>query len=134
MLGVLTKNLDKLIREDKRLTIERELTLSQIIKTLACTKYLKKQSLLVQERIDKLSTQVSTKLNKEDSVNSITILGPLIVESSTIDFPSPRNSFQNFFSKNVIEEPLYSIGSLLVPIYYLFRYIPSILLSIPSNL
>ncbi len=26
--SVLTKNLDKLIREDKRLTIERELTLS----------------------------------------------------------------------------------------------------------
>ncbi len=41
------RNLDKLIREDERLTIERELTLSQVIEALARTKRLKKQSLLV---------------------------------------------------------------------------------------
>ncbi len=45
--SVLTKNLDKLIREDKRLTTERELALSQVIEALAYTKCLKKQSLLV---------------------------------------------------------------------------------------
>ncbi len=42
-----TKNLDKLIRKEERLTIERELALSQVIKALAYTKRLKKQSLLV---------------------------------------------------------------------------------------
>ncbi len=42
-----TRNLDKLIREDERLTIERELTLSQVIEALAYAKRLKKQSLLV---------------------------------------------------------------------------------------
>ncbi len=131
--SILTRNLNKLIRKDKRLTIERELALSQVIEALACTKRLKKQSLLVQERIDKLSTQVKAKLNKEDSINSAPISGPLIVESSTIDFPFLRNSFQNFFSKSVIEEPSYSIGSPLVPIYYQFRYIPFILLGIPFN-
>ncbi len=41
------KNLDKLIREDERLTAERELALSQVIEALACAKRLKKQSLLV---------------------------------------------------------------------------------------
>ena len=45
--GVLAGNLDKLIKEDKRLTIERELALSQATEALACTKRLKKQSLLV---------------------------------------------------------------------------------------
>ncbi len=47
MSSILTKNLDKLIRKDKRLTTERELTLSQAIEALARTKRLKKQSLLV---------------------------------------------------------------------------------------
>ncbi len=41
------KNLDKLIREDERLTIERELALSQVIEVLACAERLKKQSLSV---------------------------------------------------------------------------------------
>ncbi len=41
------RNLDKLIREDKKLTIERELALSQVIEALARAKRLKKQSLLV---------------------------------------------------------------------------------------
>ncbi len=45
--SVLTRNLDKLIREDERLTTERELALSQAIEALACTKRLKKQSLSV---------------------------------------------------------------------------------------
>ncbi len=45
--SVPAKNLDKLIREDERLTIERELALSQAIKALARAKRLKKQSLLV---------------------------------------------------------------------------------------
>ncbi len=45
--SVPTRNLDKLIREDKRLTIERELALSQAIEALARTKRLKKQSLSV---------------------------------------------------------------------------------------
>jgi hypothetical protein len=81
-----------------------------------------------------LSTQVRAELNKEDSVNSVTVSGPPIITSSIIDFPSPRNSFWNLFSKNVIEEPLRSIGSPLVPIYCLFRYIFSILQGIPSNL
>ncbi len=45
--SVPAKNLDKLIREDERLTIERELALSQAIEALACTKRLKKQSLSV---------------------------------------------------------------------------------------
>ncbi len=45
--SILTKNLDKLIREDERLTIERELALSQVIEALARAKRLKKQSLLV---------------------------------------------------------------------------------------
>ncbi len=74
-----------------------------------------------------------TKLDKEDRVNSAPASKPPIVESSTIDFPSPRNSFWNFFSKSIIEEPLYSIGFPLVPIYYLFYYNPSILLSIPFD-
>ncbi len=47
VFSILTKNLDKLIREEERLTIERELALSQVIKALAYTKCLKKQSLLV---------------------------------------------------------------------------------------
>ncbi len=42
-----TRNLDKLIREDERLTTERELALSQVIEALAHAKRLKKQSLLV---------------------------------------------------------------------------------------
>jgi hypothetical protein len=45
--SVPTKNLDKLIREDERLTTERELALSQVIEALARAKRLKKQSLLV---------------------------------------------------------------------------------------
>ncbi len=45
--SVPARNLDKLIREDERLTIERELALSQAIEALARTKRLKKQSLLV---------------------------------------------------------------------------------------
>ncbi len=47
MSRVSARNLDKLIREDERLTIERELALSQAIEALACTKRLKKQSLSV---------------------------------------------------------------------------------------
>ncbi len=47
MSSVPAKNLDKLIREDERLTTERELALSQAIEALARTKRLKKQSLLV---------------------------------------------------------------------------------------
>ncbi len=133
MSSIPTRNLDKLIREDKRLTIERELALSQVIEALAYTKYLKKQSLLVQERIDKLSTQVSTKLNKEDSINSTLVSRPSILKSSTIDFPLLRNLFQNFFFENVIKESLYSIGFLLVLIYYLLRRILSILLDILPN-
>ncbi len=42
-----TRNLDKLIREDERLTTERELALSQAIEALARAKRLKKQSLSV---------------------------------------------------------------------------------------
>ncbi len=45
--SVPTKNLDKLIRKDERLTTERELALSQAIEALARAKRLKKQSLLV---------------------------------------------------------------------------------------
>ncbi len=45
--SVPTRNLDKLIREDERLTAERELALSQAIEALARAERLKKQSLLV---------------------------------------------------------------------------------------
>ncbi len=41
------RSLDKLIREDKRLSAERELALSQAIKALARAERLKKQSLFV---------------------------------------------------------------------------------------
>ncbi len=47
MSSVPARNLDKLMREDKRLTAERELALSQVIEALARAKRLKKQSLLV---------------------------------------------------------------------------------------
>ncbi len=134
MSSIPARNLDKLIREDERLIIERELALSQAIEALAYAERLKKQSLLVQERIDKLSTQVRAELNEEDGVNSVTASRPPIITSSTIDFPSPRNSFQNLFSENVIEESLCSVGSPLVSIYYLPYYTPSILLGILFNL
>ncbi len=73
-----------------------------------------------------MSSYIIAKLNKEDSVNLVATLNPLITKPSTINFLSPRNSFWNFFSKNAIKESLYSVGSLLVLIYYLFRYILSI--------
>ncbi len=81
-----------------------------------------------------MSTRVRAELNKEDGVNSVTVSGPPVIASSAMDFPSPRNSFWNLFSKNVIEEPSRSVGSPLVPIYCLFRHIPSILQGILSNL
>jgi hypothetical protein len=73
-------------------------------------------------------------LDEEDRVNSAPVSEPPAAESSAVDFPSPRNSFWNFFSENVIEGPSYSVYSPLVPMYCLLRYIPSILLGIPSNL
>ena len=125
--GIPARNLNKLIREDKRLTTERELTFLQVTEALARAERLKKQSLSVQEKINKLSTRVSTKLNEEDSINSIITSGPPIVRSSTTNFPFPGNSFWNFFSENVAKEPLRSIGSPLVPIYYLILSTPSTL-------
>jgi hypothetical protein len=44
---VSARSLDKLMREDKRLSTKQELALSQAIKALARAKRLKKQSLFV---------------------------------------------------------------------------------------
>ena len=82
---------------------------------------------MVQERIDKLFTRVSAELNEENSVNFIITSRPPIVGSSATNFPSPGNSFWNFFSENAIEEPLRSIGFPLVPIYYPIPSTPSTL-------
>ncbi len=74
-----------------------------------------------------MSTRVRAELDEEDSVNSVAVSGPLMIVSSTMDFPSPGNSFWNLFSKNVVEEPSRSVGSPLVSICCPFRYILSIL-------
>ncbi len=47
MSSVSTKSLDKLIREDERLSAKQELALSQVLEALARAERLKKQSLFV---------------------------------------------------------------------------------------
>ncbi len=126
--NILTRNLDKLIREEEQLTTKRELALTQATEALARANCLKKQTAFVQKQIDSLSTRISTKLNKEDSVAFLVLIALESAPVAPSDFPSPRDLFQSLFSKNVIRESSYSVSFLLVPIYYLFRRILSTIL------
>ncbi len=62
-----------------------------MLKALTYTKRLKKQSLVVQGRINKLATYISIKVNKEDRVTPKVPRNSSLAKPSTIDFLSPRN-------------------------------------------
>ncbi len=54
--------------------------------------------------------------------NAVTTTTP-----KSLRIPSPKDPFQDLFNKGILlGGPLNSVGSPLVPIYYLFRYILSI--------
>ncbi len=121
-------SLDKLIREEERLTAKRELALAQATEALAYADRLKKQTMFIQEQIDSLSTRISAELNKEDSAPSSILVALESAPVALPDFPSPKDLFQSLFSKNVVGESSHSVSFLLVPIYRLFRRTPFIVL------
>ncbi len=121
-------SLDKLIREEERLTTKRELALAQATEALARADCLKKQTAFIQEQIDSLSTRVSAELDEEDGVSSLVLV---VLESAPValsNFPSLRDLFQSLFSKNVVGESSYSVSFPLVPMCRLFYYIFSTIL------
>ncbi len=67
--------------------------MAEALEALACTKRLKKQSLAVQGRIDKLATRVGVKVNKEDRVTPEVPRDSSVAKPSAVDFSSPRNPF-----------------------------------------
>ncbi len=115
-----------LIRKEEKLKLEREAAFRSAVKSMARVDQLQKQLALVQEKADKLSSRVIAELNKEDGVTPRALRTSSLVELSAVDFPSPGNPFQDFFSEDVVGESSRSVSSLLVPIYRLFRRTPSI--------
>ncbi len=62
-----------------------------MLEALTRTKRLKKQSLVVQGRINKLATCIGVKINKEDRVTPKVPCNSSLAKPSTIDFLSPRS-------------------------------------------
>jgi hypothetical protein len=114
------------MKEDERLQTEREAALAEALEALARAERLKKQSLAVQGRIDKLATRVGAEVDEEDGVTPEVPRDSSLAEPSAVDFLSPGNPVWDFFSETVVGEPSNSVGFPLVPMYHLFRCILSI--------